>query len=174
MNFLLISQYKAKLVRSFTENSVPLFAAGKLKTIVDSVLPMDQIQLAHEKMESNKNIGKIVVQIAAPWREHDTTTHRIFIFTEIWLEVELYHNSHLKTTNSNVGKIMSKPIADREFHKDFQTRRLIFQDVLTCSKHSDCSYSSDERKRKLKQLDPYCVCTPALLQKICILLTGCE
>ena len=66
MNFLLISQYKAKLVRSFTENSVPLFAAGKLKTIVDSVLPMNQIQLAHEKMESNKNIGKIVVQIAAP------------------------------------------------------------------------------------------------------------
>lgn len=66
MYFLLISQYKAKLVRAFTENSVPLFAAGKLKTIVDSVLPMDQIQLAHEKMESNKNIGKIVVKIAAP------------------------------------------------------------------------------------------------------------
>ena len=72
--FLLISQYKAKLVRAFTENSVPLFAAGKLKNIVDSVLPMDQIQLAHEEMESNKNIGKIVVQIAAPWRRHHTTS----------------------------------------------------------------------------------------------------
>ena len=61
---MIISQYKAELVREFTERIVPLFASGRLRTIVDSVLPMDQIQLAHKKMESNENIGKIVIQIA--------------------------------------------------------------------------------------------------------------
>ena len=32
---------------------------------MDSVFPMDQIQLAHKRMEANENIGKIVVQISS-------------------------------------------------------------------------------------------------------------
>ncbi|KAL9969760.1 hypothetical protein ACROYT_G022016 [Oculina patagonica] len=57
--------YKAELVQEFTERIVPQFANGKLRTIVDSVFPLDQIQLAHKKMESNENIGKIVIQISS-------------------------------------------------------------------------------------------------------------
>ena len=56
-------QYKRELVQEFSERIVPQFENGKLKTIVDSVFAMDQIQLAHQRMESNENIGKIVIQI---------------------------------------------------------------------------------------------------------------
>ena len=59
------SQYKGELVQEFTEKIVPQFANGKLKTVVDSVFPMDQVQLAHKRMESNENIGKIIIQIAS-------------------------------------------------------------------------------------------------------------
>ncbi|KAJ7378418.1 hypothetical protein OS493_022952 [Desmophyllum pertusum] len=56
-------EYKAELVQEFTERIIPQFANGKLRTIVDSTFTMDQIQLAHERMESNENIGKIIIQI---------------------------------------------------------------------------------------------------------------
>ena len=51
-------------MREFTEKIVPAFGEGKLKSVVDSVFPMDQIQLAHKRMESNESIGKILVQVA--------------------------------------------------------------------------------------------------------------
>ena len=50
-------------MQEFTERIIPQFANGKLRTIVDSTFTMDQIQLAHERMESNENIGKIIIQI---------------------------------------------------------------------------------------------------------------
>ena len=59
----LFVQYKGELVREFTERIVPQFANGKLRTVVDSVFPMDQVQLAHQRMESNENIGKIIIQV---------------------------------------------------------------------------------------------------------------
>ena len=60
---LIILQYKKELVKEFSDRIVPQFANGTLKTIVDSVFTMDEIQLAHKRMESNENIGKIVLQI---------------------------------------------------------------------------------------------------------------
>ena len=63
MFFFIILQYKRELVQEFSERIVPQFENGKLKTIVDSVFAMDQIQLAHQRMESNENVGKIVIQI---------------------------------------------------------------------------------------------------------------
>lgn len=74
--FKFIPQYKAELVQAFTETIVPLFATGKLKTIVDSVFTMDQIQLAHMKMESNQNIGKIVIKIATPQVDENVTKNK--------------------------------------------------------------------------------------------------
>ena len=68
-NFIL--QYKGELVQEFTEKIVPLFANGKLKTIVDSVFAMDEIHLAHKRMESNENIGKIIIQVASQDNEHE-------------------------------------------------------------------------------------------------------
>ena len=64
-------QYKAELVQEFTKTAIPEFASGKLTTIVDSVFPMDQIQLAHKRMEANENIGKIVIQM--PSKEQEKT-----------------------------------------------------------------------------------------------------
>lgn len=69
-------EYKAELVQAFTKTIVPLFATGKLKTIVDSVFTMDQIQLAHKKMESNQNIGKIVIKIATPQVDENVTKNK--------------------------------------------------------------------------------------------------
>jgi len=59
----ILLQYKRELVQEFSERIVPQFGNGRLKTIVDSVFTMDQIQLAHKRMESNENIGKIIIQI---------------------------------------------------------------------------------------------------------------
>jgi NADPH2:quinone reductase len=53
---------KASLARAFTREVLPLFAAGKLKPIVDTVLPMSEIRTAHQRMEQNDTFGKIVLK----------------------------------------------------------------------------------------------------------------
>ena len=53
---------KATLARAFTREVLPLFAAGKLKPIVDSVLPMSEVRTAHQRMEQNDSFGKIVLK----------------------------------------------------------------------------------------------------------------
>ncbi|XP_063771354.1 quinone oxidoreductase PIG3 [Pseudophryne corroboree] len=60
------SKYKAELVKAFTEQALPYFAPGgptHLQPIVDSEYPLNQIAEAHQRMEDNKNTGKIVLQI---------------------------------------------------------------------------------------------------------------
>jgi putative PIG3 family NAD(P)H quinone oxidoreductase len=52
---------KITLAREFSERVVPLFAAGRLRPVVDRVFPFDEIRAAHELMESNKTFGKIVL-----------------------------------------------------------------------------------------------------------------
>jgi NADPH:quinone reductase-like Zn-dependent oxidoreductase len=53
---------KASLARAFAREVLPLFEQGKLKPIVDSVLPMSEIQRAHQRMEQNDSFGKIVLR----------------------------------------------------------------------------------------------------------------
>lgn len=55
--------YKAALTSEFSKKALPLFKNNMLRPIVDSVFSLDDIQQAHEHMESNKNIGKIIIQI---------------------------------------------------------------------------------------------------------------
>ncbi|MCB9029461.1 MAG: NAD(P)H-quinone oxidoreductase [Deltaproteobacteria bacterium] len=55
--------YKAQLVELFTTNALPYFASGQLKPIIDSVYPWDKVQDAQGHMESNNNMGKIVLTI---------------------------------------------------------------------------------------------------------------
>ncbi|KAG9462843.1 hypothetical protein GDO78_023001 [Eleutherodactylus coqui] len=58
--------YKAELVKAFTEQALPYFARGgpiHLQPIVDSVYPLQNIADAHQHMEDNKNMGKIVLEI---------------------------------------------------------------------------------------------------------------
>lgn len=56
--------YKAALTTEFAERALPLFAEGKIRPIVDTIFSLDDIQQAHEHMEANKNIGKIIIRVA--------------------------------------------------------------------------------------------------------------
>lgn len=56
-------EYKADLLRQFSQEIMPKFATGELVPIIDSIYTnVDHIREAHNKMENDLNIGKIVVQ----------------------------------------------------------------------------------------------------------------
>ncbi len=55
------SEEKAVLARQFIELVFPLFEQGRMIPIIDSVMPMAQIKEAHEKLERNDTLGKIVL-----------------------------------------------------------------------------------------------------------------
>lgn len=54
---------KSRLVRKFTSFALPRFTDGKLAPVVDSVFDWNRVAEAHERMESNVNVGKIVLRI---------------------------------------------------------------------------------------------------------------
>ncbi|MEP7051230.1 MAG: NAD(P)H-quinone oxidoreductase [Pseudomonadota bacterium] len=54
---------KIALTRAFSRTHLPLFADGRLRPLVDSVFAFSAVALAHEHMESNRNLGKIVLKI---------------------------------------------------------------------------------------------------------------
>lgn len=56
-------EYKAKLTEDFARLNLKHFENGVLKPIVDKVLPLSEIKSAHERMEANLNIGKIVITL---------------------------------------------------------------------------------------------------------------
>jgi len=53
---------KIALARDVSEHVIPLFDAGKLRPVVDRVLPFGEIRSAHELMHSNETFGKIVLR----------------------------------------------------------------------------------------------------------------
>jgi putative PIG3 family NAD(P)H quinone oxidoreductase len=52
---------KIAIARDFAERLVPMFETGRLKPIVDRVLPFPDVRSAHELMESNQTFGKVVL-----------------------------------------------------------------------------------------------------------------
>jgi len=54
---------KIALTRAFSEFALPRFADGRLVPIVDSVFDWRDVGDAHLRMESNANIGKIVLRV---------------------------------------------------------------------------------------------------------------
>lgn len=56
-------EYKEELTRDFATKILPYFKDEKIKPVVDSVYSFKEIRDAHERMESNANIGKIVIQV---------------------------------------------------------------------------------------------------------------
>ncbi len=54
---------KLAITQRFISESLPALAAGQLRPLVDSVFPFSQVRAAHEKMERNDNVGKIVVTL---------------------------------------------------------------------------------------------------------------
>lgn len=55
---------KVELSRRFARDQLPLFADGRLRPLIDSVFPLDQVRKAHERMEANLNVGKIVLAVS--------------------------------------------------------------------------------------------------------------
>lgn len=54
---------KISATRAFAAEVVPLFARGVLRTIIDSEFPLDQVQAAHARLESNETFGKVVLKL---------------------------------------------------------------------------------------------------------------
>ncbi len=55
--------YRTKLTAEFTRNCLPLFKIGQLQPIIDRVQPWEEVTEAHRYMESNQNIGKIILEL---------------------------------------------------------------------------------------------------------------
>ena len=54
---------KGKIAQALEQKVWPLVAAGKVKPVIDSTFPLAQAAAAHERMESSRHIGKIVLTL---------------------------------------------------------------------------------------------------------------
>ena len=54
---------KAQATRLFAAQVVPLLARGAMRPVVDSVFDLTDVRAAHERMESNRSFGKIVLLV---------------------------------------------------------------------------------------------------------------
>ena len=54
---------KAELARELQEHVWPLFAAGRLRIVVDSTFPLADATAAHRRMETSQHIGKILLEV---------------------------------------------------------------------------------------------------------------
>lgn len=54
---------KIQVTQSFAAEVVPLLGDGTLKTVIDSVFPIEEIAKAHARLESNQTFGKVVVTV---------------------------------------------------------------------------------------------------------------
>lgn len=65
--FVFLLQYKAELVKAFSERALPHFktpnSSVALRPVIDSVFSIHDIAQAHHHMEANRNTGKIVIRI---------------------------------------------------------------------------------------------------------------
>ena len=52
---------KVEATRAFERDVLPLIASGRVKPLVDRVLPLERIREGHEALESNETFGKIVL-----------------------------------------------------------------------------------------------------------------
>jgi putative PIG3 family NAD(P)H quinone oxidoreductase len=53
---------KLELAAAFSAAVLPLFESGRLKPVIEDVMPMEQIQKAHTRMESDDLFGKLVLR----------------------------------------------------------------------------------------------------------------
>lgn len=57
------TEEKARAVRLFAAQVVPLLARSVVRPVVDSVFPLADVRAAHERMEANENFGKIILEV---------------------------------------------------------------------------------------------------------------
>lgn len=56
-------EYKARLIAAFSNDCLPAFDTGGLKPVLDRVFNWKEVADAHLYMESNKNKGKVILQM---------------------------------------------------------------------------------------------------------------
>lgn len=56
---------KILLTQHFERSLLPLFARGELRPEIDRIYPLENVREAHERMESDANFGKILLEIHA-------------------------------------------------------------------------------------------------------------
>ncbi len=56
---------KARIATELEEQVWPLLRAQKIKPVIDSIFPFEQIAAAHLRMESSRHIGKIILAVNA-------------------------------------------------------------------------------------------------------------
>ena len=56
-------EYKIRLTQAFVQNILPAFEDGRLKPVIDSVFDWKDVAQAHQHMEANLNMGKIILKI---------------------------------------------------------------------------------------------------------------
>jgi putative PIG3 family NAD(P)H quinone oxidoreductase len=54
---------KIAATQAFARDVLPLVAAGRVKPVVDAVLPAARVREAHERMERNESFGKLVLAL---------------------------------------------------------------------------------------------------------------
>ena len=54
---------KRAITARFRERWLPPLIEGGIKPVIDSVFPLEDVVAAHEKMEANKNFGKIILSL---------------------------------------------------------------------------------------------------------------
>jgi putative PIG3 family NAD(P)H quinone oxidoreductase len=54
---------KTCITQRFMNRWLPLLKEGKMKPIIDTVMPLSQAREAHEYMEANRNFGKIILKV---------------------------------------------------------------------------------------------------------------
>jgi putative PIG3 family NAD(P)H quinone oxidoreductase len=54
---------KIEITNAFASEVVPLLAKGAVQPVIDSVFPIEQVQDAHRRLESNQTFGKVVLTI---------------------------------------------------------------------------------------------------------------
>lgn len=53
---------KIAATQAFGRDVLPLLASGRVKAVVDAVLPSDEARAAHERLERNESFGKLVLR----------------------------------------------------------------------------------------------------------------
>ena len=58
-------EYQINLTQAFAEFALPRLAEGSLRPVIDQVFDWNEVQQAHQRMETNQNVGKLVLEVRA-------------------------------------------------------------------------------------------------------------
>ena len=54
---------KTEIMNNLNENIWPLLESGDIKPIIDTLIPIEEVDKAHELMESNQTFGKVILKV---------------------------------------------------------------------------------------------------------------